>query len=415
MNNIETIKLENGLTIYLYSDKKRHSTLFQHVTLFGGATKDFIFDGKEYHIQDGVAHILEHYVVEENSKGNFLKLLGEKQMGTNASTYYMMTKYYFEAVEDVEFGIETMLSGIYNPVFKEERLEKIKKPILQEIKGRMGNKFYHANQMTLNNCFDEIKVRSIGGSLEDVENTTLDDVMLCYKAFYQPSNQFIVVAGNFDKDNILKTIKDVYANLDIKSYDVKVLNANEKDEVLKEYDILEFPTGEEYTEVSYKINLKKFNIKERLKLDFYLHYFFNMFFGMTSPLYKSLIKDKIITTSLSCSDFIIGDFVLVSIGSYSNNSKELESRIKETIKNLKNFDEEIFDIDKRDTILKIVLRGENLVDTIMPFINNIVEFNYPYPDTVEDINSFSFDDFVEMIKSLDFSNNTVTVIKNKDK
>ena len=45
MSNIETIKLDNGLTIYLYSDKRRHSTLFQHVTLFGGKTKDFIFEG----------------------------------------------------------------------------------------------------------------------------------------------------------------------------------------------------------------------------------------------------------------------------------------------------------------------------------------------------------------------------------
>lgn len=112
MSNIETIKLDNGLTIYLYSDKRRHSTLFQHITLFGGKTKDFIFEGKEYHIQDGVAHILEHYVVEENARGNFLKLLGEKQMATNASTYYGMTRYYFEAVENVEYGIETMIRGI---------------------------------------------------------------------------------------------------------------------------------------------------------------------------------------------------------------------------------------------------------------------------------------------------------------
>ena len=70
-------------------------------------------------------------------------------------------------------------------------------------------------------------------------------------------------------------------------------------------------------------------------------------------------------------------------------------------------DEEIFDIDKRDTILKIVLRSENLVDTIMPFVSNIVEFNYPYPDTVNDIEEFSYDDFVKTIKSLDFSNYSI--------
>lgn len=413
MNNIETIKLNNGLTIYLYSDKRRHSTLFQHITLFGGKTKDFTVNDKEYHIQDGVAHILEHYVVEENARGNFLKLLGEKQMATNASTYYNMTKYYFEAIEDVEFGIETMIRGIYAPVFNEERLEKIKKPILQEIKGRMDNKFYHSNQMTLNNCLENIKVRSIGGTLEEVSNTTLEDVMTCYKAFYQPSNQFIVVAGSFDRDKVVKLIEDIYDELNIESCEVKLIPADEKDDVLKDYDVLEFPTGEDYTEVTYKVNLSKFSIKERLKLDFYLHYFFDICFGMTSPLYKSLVEDKIITTTLSCSNFMIDDFVLISIGSYSSNSKELEKRIKDTCLKLNTFNEEIFEIDKRDTILKIVLRSENLVDTIMPFVSNIVEFNYPYPDTVSDIEEFSYDDFVSTIKSLDFSNNTVTVIQNK--
>ena len=413
MSNIETIKLDNGLTIYLYSDKRRHSTLFQHITLFGGKTKDFIFEGKEYHIQDGVAHILEHYVVEENARGNFLKLLGEKQMATNASTYYGMTRYYFEAVENIEYGIETMIRGIYSPVFSEERLEKIKKPILQEIKGRMGNKFYHSNQMTLNNCFKNIKVRSIGGSLEEVENTTLDDIVTCYKAFYQPSNQFIVVAGSFDKDSVLKTINDIYNDLDLESYDMSLIPSNEENNVQKDFDILEFPTGEEYIEVTYKISLKNFNEKERLKMDFYLHYFFDMYFGMTSNLYRDLVKDKIITTTLSCSNFMIDDFVLVSIGSYSDNISLLERRIKDTCLKLNDFNEEIFEIDKRDSILKIVLRNENLVDTIMPFVSNIVEFNYPYPDSVNDIETFTYDDFVKTIKSLDFSNYTVTNIKNK--
>ena len=413
MSNIETIQLDNGLTIYLYSDKRRHSTLFQHITLFGGKTKDFIFEGKEYHIQDGVAHILEHYVVEENARGNFLKVLGEKQMSTNASTYYGMTRYYFEAVENVEFGIETMIRGIYSPVFSEERLEKIKKPILQEIKGRMGNKFYHSNQMTLNNCFKNIKVRSIGGTLEEVENTTLDDIITCYKAFYQPSNQFIVVAGSFDKASVLKTIKDIYNDLELEKYEMTLIPNNEESSVQKDFDILEFPTGEEYVEVTYKINLKYFNKKERLKLDFYIHYFFDMYFGMTSNLYRNLVKDKIITTTLSCSNFMIDDFVLLSIGSYSNNISELEKRIKDTCLKLKNFNEEIFEIDKRDSILKIVLRNENLIDTIMPFVSNVVEFNYPYPDTVNDIENFTYEDFIKTIKSLDFSNYTVTNIKNK--
>ena len=204
MNKINKVVLENGLTIYLYNDKRRHSTFFQFVNLCGGITKDFVVDGKEYHMQDGVAHILEHYVVECNDKGNFLEILGERQMNTNASTHLNMTDFYFETVEDVNFGIKTLLNGIYNITFKKDKLEKLKNPIFQEIRGKSDNKFYHLNRQCNDNLFNKTKFRDIGGTLEEVEKTTIDDLRVFYEAFYQPSNQFIVIAGNFNKKELLE-------------------------------------------------------------------------------------------------------------------------------------------------------------------------------------------------------------------
>lgn len=49
---------------------------------------------------------------------------------------------------------------------------------------------------------------------------------------------------------------------------------------------------------------------------------------------------------------------------------------------------------------------------IIPLIGNIVDFNYPYPDTIEDIEKFSFEEFKKLIQSLDFTNYTITTIKN---
>lgn len=414
MSKIESVKLNNGLTIYFYTDKKRHSTFFQHITLFGGSSKDFIVDGKEYHMQDGIAHILEHYIVEANANGNFLKILGEAQMATNASTHYNMTRYYFEAVEKVEFGIKTILKSIYSPIFSSKKLEKIKKPILQEIRGKMGSKFYHSNRKTLDNCFSKIRVRDIGGTLEEVAETTVEDLKICFEAFYQPKNQFIVVGGNFDKDKILKIIKDFYKNLNIKEKSVKLIKMEEPKEVASNKGIVEFPTAKDYLEITYKVNVKSLDIKERLKLDFYLHYFFNMYFGATSNLYKKLVDEKIITTGLKCNDFSMEDYILISVGAYSEKNDLLEKYIRETFLKLESFNEEVFEIDKRESIIRLVLRKENLFDTIMPFVSNIVEFNYPYPDEVSDIETFNFNDFVNTIKGLDFSNSTITLIKNKE-
>ena len=153
MNKIETITLQNGLTIYLYEDKRKHTAIFQLITRFGGATKDFIIDNKKRHFQDGIAHILEHLIVECNNYGNFLDILGKKEMSTNAITSQNCTRYFFETVENIEFGIKTILNCIYSPIFTNENLEKLKKTIYQEIRGKENNRFFHENIEVLKNIF----------------------------------------------------------------------------------------------------------------------------------------------------------------------------------------------------------------------------------------------------------------------
>ena len=87
---------------------------------------------------------------------------------------------------------------------------------------------------------------------------------------------------------------------------------------------------------------------------------------------------------------------------------------EEIIKAMKNIimDKEIFELDKKNTILDIILREENLSSVVGPLIGNIVDFNYPYPDTVEDIQKLNFEEYKNMIFSLDFSNYTITTIDN---
>ena len=414
MNKFDKVILDNGLTIYFYVDKKRHSTFFQHITKFGGLTKDFICDGKEYHMQDGIAHILEHYIVEENKYGNFLKLLGEKQMSTNASTHNDMTRFYFSAVENVEYGIRTLLRGIYSPLFSEERLNKIKGPIFQEVRGRSDNKFYHLANTCYKNLFNELSFINIGGTLKEIEDTTLCDLKLCYKAFYQPSNQVVVVGGNFDKDEVLRIIKDTYNELNIKSTEVELININEEKTVKKDYEEILFPTGQEYGEIAYKINLDKYSEEEVLKLDFYFSYFFRMFFGLTSPLYNKLVKDEIITGGIDCNFTKIKNYLVVTFGSHSDKVYLFLEEIKKTISNLDNFDEEVFDLDIKQTILDLILREENIASMVMPFVSNYITYDYPYTDSIEQVNKYSFEDFVNTMKEIDFSNYTITIIKNKE-
>ena len=413
MSKIENIKLDNGLNIYLYNDMRRHSTFFQFTTKCGGTYKDFVFDGKEYHLQDGVAHILEHYIVECNKVGNFLDMLGEKQMSTNASTSPTSTGYYFETVENVLYGIKTMLEGINSVVFDKDKLEKLKNPIYQEIRGKKDNRFYHLNRLRMKNLFNNIKYRDVGGLVEDVHKTTIDDIKTLYEAFYHPANQVIFIAGNFNKDEIINEIKSFYDNHKFDKHEVKLIDYNEPIEIKKKEDILYFPTPLEYESITFKIDISKYSPVERLDLDFYLNCFYMLFFGIASPLYKELVDKEIIPEGINCGDIKVGNFLLVSIGAYTRDVKAFRESVLNKIETLDDFDEEKFELKKKLCITGLVLRDENIFNMILPFINNVIEFDYPYVDKVEDIERTNIDTFKEAIKKIDFSNYIVTIIKEK--
>lgn len=406
MNKIDCVTLDNGLRVYFYLDKKRHSTLFNYITLFGGSTLDFSIDGDEHHIQEGIAHILEHYVFECNNLGNISTILKKKDIFPNATTSSNHTSYFFDAIKDVEFGIETILKAVNDVDFDENKLRKIKEPIIQEIRGRKSNPFYQLNIDLYDNLFNVIKYRNIGGDICDVDKTSINDLKLCYDSFYQASNQIIIVAGNFDKERILKLIKDFYEDKETSNHELIKLKLDENIKVKNDYSIIKHPNIN-YVEFAFKIDISNLSPKELVNLDFYLGEFADSFFGVVSPLYKKLVEKEIISGAISFHDWILHNFLIIRVGAYTDKHKEFEDEILSCIKNLNCFNEELFDLNMKQNILNIILRAETIGNTIYPFIDNLVSFNYPYIDTVNDIKKLNFDEFCNIIKSLDFSNYTI--------
>ena len=70
--------------------------------------------------------------------------------------------------------------------------------------------------------------------------------------------------------------------------------------------------------------------------------------------------------------------------------------------------ENIFNLRKKQALIGIILREDNLSNTIMPFIDNVLRFGYDHMDTVEDIEKHNFDEFKDFINRLDFSNYSIT-------
>ena len=138
-----------------------------------------------------------------------------------------------------------------------------------------------------------------------------------------------------------------------------------------------------------------------------------MFFGVTSKLYKELVKDKIITDFISTGSTLFDKYLIISIGTYTDEGDIFIDKVMDTINRLDNFNEELFELYKRNAIISLILREENIIHTLFPFIDNVLYYDYPYIDKISDIENMKYKDFVKAIKDLDFNNYAITKIINK--
>ena len=102
----------------------------------------------------------------------------------------------------------------------------------------------------------------------------------------------------------------------------------------------------------------------------------------------------------------VDNYFLITIGNYTTNGDILSKKIINTIKSMNKFNTTIFNLKKKEFILKLILRDENIFKMINPFITNVIIYDYPYIDTVEDVYNLTYEKYVDTIKSLDFSNYT---------
>ena len=411
--NIKSYQLENGLTVYFYPDRTKHSVIVNLIVKFGGKDTDVIIDGEYYHLKNGMAHLLEHYTIEQNQYGNLISLLTKKFMYTNGVTNRLYTRYYFDAVKYIDEGLEILIKGIHRSIFSEQNLEITKHAIREEIRGVQDSIGRRINVLEMEQLFHNRSYRSNIGTISDIDHITIEEVEKIYHAFYQPSNEIIVVAGNFQEKKMLEKIKTLYHELSFESHTIKRVLTEEPSTVRNKKAVLNFPTARPIFELSFKIPVGHLTGEQKLKLDWYMSIFFEMNFSILSSIVKKLKDRKVIDKNLVLSSNFFDDYLIVKIGSYTNKKEELEKEIFETLKHPR-LDADVYELSIREKKLKVSLRPEKLNDVIDPFIDNLMYFDYPHLDSVAYLDTLSIQEYQEMIHKLDFSNYCTVEVIDKD-
>lgn len=209
--------LDNGLQVYLLPKAGYHKTYGLFSTNYGSLDNTFVPIGETelVTVPDGIAHFLEHKLFEKEA-GDIFQVFGKQGASANAFTSFTKTSYLFSATDQIRLNLETLLDFVQEPYFTKESVDKEKGIIGQEIGMYQDDPYFLQFSGLLEQMYPNHPLAvDILGTVATIDQITAEDLYLCYRTFYQPSNMKLLVVGNIDPDEVMGWIK---ANQDQKEF-----------------------------------------------------------------------------------------------------------------------------------------------------------------------------------------------------
>ncbi len=213
--NFEKFTLENGLEVIFHED---HSDPVAAVAL-----TFHVGSAREKEGKTGFAHLFEHLLFLESEnlgKGGLDKLSARVGgSGANGSTSRDRTNYFQTVPSD---ALEKMLwaeadkLGFFINTVTEAVVAKEKQVVKNEKRQSVDNRPYgHASYVIGKNMYPEDHPYNwqVIGSLEDLQNATLEDVKEFYNKWYVPNNCTLVVAGDFDPEQAREWVEKYFSEI----------------------------------------------------------------------------------------------------------------------------------------------------------------------------------------------------------
>ncbi len=208
----ETYTLDNGLKVLFHIDRSDPVVAVSLTAHVGSA--------RELEGRTGFAHLFEHLLFLESEnlgKGGLDKMSARiGGSGANGSTSRDRTNYLQTVPKD---ALEKMLwaeadkIGYFINTVTDPVLAKEKQVVKNEKRQSYDNRPYGHNQYVIDkNLYPKGHPYSwqVIGSLEDLQNATLQDVKNFFNRWYVPNNMILTVAGDFDKAQAKEWIKKYF-------------------------------------------------------------------------------------------------------------------------------------------------------------------------------------------------------------
>jgi zinc protease len=325
---MEKYSLANGLTVLLHED---HSDPIASVAVYYHVGSSRETEGKT-----GFAHLFEHMMFQESenlSRGQFTNNISNAGGDFNGSTSQDRTNYY-EIVPknalEMALWMESDRMGYLANTVTKTSLANQQNVVQNEKRQGVDNAPYGFNQgLILKNLYPKGHPYSwtVIGEMQDLANATVEDVRAFHKKFYSPSNAFLVITGDINKEEVKAWVEKYYGEIPgSEKIEKRAPQPVTLASTVKLYHednfarapmlTMVFPTVERYSKDSYALNYLTELLANSKK----------------APLYTILVKDKKLTSRVSArnvSQEIAGYFTVSVTANPGVNLTDVEKAIFE--------------------------------------------------------------------------------------
>lgn len=399
-------QLDNGLKIYLFYTPNKNSNCAYFGTKFGGSYIDYEVNKEQKHVIPGTAHFLEHKLFEQENGESALEYFSKNGASCNAWTAKDVTCYFFQSCNNFIENLEYLINYVSNPYLTDDNVEKEKGIINEEIKMYLDDPDDSMFNILMKNMyfFDTTKA-SIAGTYQDIKKITKSSLLECYNTFYHPSNMFLIIAGSFDKDKIIKIVEKECFNR--KKIDFVKTKHNEPNNVVKEYEQIFHETKNTKFIVGFKIDKKDLQM-DKYMYSYYGSLLYEMGFGRASLFRDKMNKKNLFNYFYGYSIECENHLSIIFVGESKKHQQFIDELLK-AITKLK-FDEQEFERIKRVWISSEIRMIEDNETTARNIINDVVSYGEYKNNRIEDIKNLQFNEMINLYKRINWDNKSIVVL-----
>jgi len=166
----------------------------------------------------GVSHWVEHMMFKGTDQfpaGYLDKAIDREGGQWNAMTSYDYTGYYETLPADrIDLGLRAEADRMLNAKFDPEEVESERTVIISERQGSENSPFFWLGEELQAAAFRVHGYHhEILGDMTDLETMTRDDLYSHYKKHYMPNNAIAALVGDFNAEEMVQRLEDLYGKL----------------------------------------------------------------------------------------------------------------------------------------------------------------------------------------------------------